>query len=116
MHFKIGKALNRAIVRFASLLSLYPICKQYRLAGARKVKQHKSTLHIMTQLYGIKSDTVETLPIIRLNPTEKNHLPASLEISKSKKALVQLDTNSTEVIKIYIHSSATIVRLKQWQY
>lgn len=54
MHLKIGKVLHRTVVRFASLPDLHPLSRQYRLADTRKVKRHKSALHHMLQLYGIK--------------------------------------------------------------
>ena len=44
MHLKTGKVLHRAAVRLASLPTSHPLCQQYRLAGARKAKRHRSAL------------------------------------------------------------------------
>jgi ribonuclease HI len=106
MHLKIGKVLFRAAVRLAALPDSHPLRKQYRLAGARKTKRHKSALHHMTQLYGIRANSVETIPVVRQNPAERNLLPANIEISMDKAASVQLDANSTETIKVYSDGSA----------
>lgn len=106
MHLKIGKVLYRAAVRLASLPDSHPLHKAYRLAGARKVKRHKSALHHMTQLYGIKATDVETLPVIRQNPVLRHYLPMTIEIPKSKEASVRLDNASRETIKIYTDGSA----------
>jgi len=106
MHHKIGKILFRSAVKFASLPDSHPLQKQYRLVGARKVKRHKSALHHMTQIYGIRSNTVETLPVVRQNPAESNRLPMKLVISEDKEASVQLDASSREEIKVYTDGSA----------
>jgi Reverse transcriptase (RNA-dependent DNA polymerase) len=106
MHLKVGKALFRAAVRFASLPDSHPLCRQYRLAGARKTKRHRSALHHMTQFYSVKAKTVETLPVVRQNPVERNRLPATLEITGDKEASVLLDRNARETIKVYTDGSA----------
>ena len=106
MHLKVGKILFRTAVRFASLPDSHPLRKQYRLAGARKVKRHKSALHHMTQLYGISSKEVETVPVVRQNPAKRSQLPWSVEISESKEASAQLDNTSREIIKVYSDGSA----------
>jgi ribonuclease HI len=106
MHLKIGKTLFRAAVRIAALPDTHPLRRQYKLAGARKAKRHKSALHHMTQLYGIKVEEVETLPAVRQNPAKVNRLPARLEIPEDKEASVQLDSSAKEVIKVYSDGSA----------
>ena len=106
MHLKIGKALFRAAVRFAALPDSHPLRRQYRNAGTRKIKRHKSALHHMTQLYGIQANEVETIPAVRQNPATRNLLPAILEIPGDKAASKQLDATSTEVIRVYSDGSA----------
>ena len=106
MHLKIGKVLYRSVVRHASLPETHPLRKQYRLAGARKVKRHKTALHHMTQLYGIKTNMVETLPVVRLNPAEMSRLPMKVEIPAGKEASAQLNAASRETIRVYSDGSA----------
>jgi len=106
MNLRTGKVLHRATVRLVSLPTSHPLRQQYRLAGARKVKRHRSALYYMTQLYGIKTGEVENIPVVRTNPAKKNQLPAELEIPDDKEALVQLDRSSHEVIKVYTDGSA----------
>ena len=96
----------RAAVRFASLSDSHPLRKQYRLAGARKVKRHKSVLHHMTQLYGIDSKKVETILVVRQNPVKRSQQPWNIEIPENKEASAQLDNTSREVIKVYSDGSA----------
>jgi hypothetical protein len=59
----------------------------------------------MMQIHGIKSTSVETIPVVRQNPVERNILPAQLEISKDKEASIQLENRSTETIKVYTDGS-----------
>jgi ribonuclease HI len=106
MHLKIEKIMFRAAVRLASLPDSHPLCRQYKLAGARKAKRYKLALYHMIQLYGIKVNEIETLPVVRQNPAERCRLPFKVEIPESKEASAQLDTDSTEVIKIYIDGLA----------
>ena len=101
MHLKVGKAFYRAAVRFASLPESHPLHRQYRLAGSRKVKRHWFALRHMAQLFGIKTNLVEMLPAVRQNPAERSRMPASISIPADKEALVQLNNNSHEVIKVY---------------
>lgn len=106
IHLKVDKILHRAAVRFASLHDTHPLCKQYRLAGARKVKRHRSALHQMAQLYDIKSSEVETLLVVRRNPAKISHLPLTVKIPEDKAASVLTDRNATETIKVYTDGSA----------
>ena len=106
MHLRIGKALYRAAVRLAALPNSHPLRKQYRLAGSRKWKRHRSSLHYMTQLYGIRTDEVETLPAVRRNPAERHHIPTRIEIPVDKTALKHADRIATDVIKVYTDGSA----------
>jgi hypothetical protein len=88
MHLEVGKALFRAAVCFTSLPDSHPLHRQYKLVGARKTKRHRLALHYMMQLYGIKKKAVETLPVVRQNPAERNLLPATLEIAGDKECYI----------------------------
>lgn len=79
---------------------------QYRLAGSRKVKCHRSALHHMAQIYCIKTTKVETLLVVRQNPAKISHLPLTIEIPEDKATSVLLDRNATETIKEYTDESA----------
>jgi hypothetical protein len=105
MHLKIGKIFFRSAVRLASLSNSHPLHRQYWLA-VRKVRRHQSALHYMTQIYGIKSDEVEMLPVVRQNPAEQHRLPMNVEIPKDKETSIQLERHSTEVIKVFTDGSA----------
>jgi formate dehydrogenase maturation protein FdhE len=87
MHLKIRKIFFRSVMRLASLSNSHPLHRQYWLA-ARKVRRHQSALHYMTQIYGIKSDEVETLPVVRQNPAKRHRLPMNVEIPKDKETSV----------------------------
>jgi hypothetical protein len=65
MNLTVRTILFRTVVRFASLPDSHPLHRQYRLVGARKVKRHK--LHHMMQLYGIKTNDIKTVPVVRQN-------------------------------------------------
>ena len=106
LHLKVERIFHRAAVRIASLPDSHPLRRQYRLAGARKVKRHKSALHYMTQLYNIKADAVEMIPAVRQNPAEISSLPVTIEIAGDKEASALLDSNSREEIKVYSDGSA----------
>ena len=113
MHLKIDKALFRTAVRFAALPDSHPMHKQYRSASARKIKHHKSALHHMSQLYGIRTDTVETIPVVRQNPATRNSLPVILEILGDKEASKQLDGTLTEVIQLLKKLSQCLAALQR---
>jgi hypothetical protein len=102
---KVGKALYRAAVHFTSLPDSHPLYRQYRLAGARRTKKHRSAMHHMTQFYGIKATATETLPVVRQNPAERSRRPATLEIAVDKEASVESDRNVRETIKVYMDRS-----------
>jgi len=106
MHLRIGKMLYRAAVRTAALPNSHPLRKQYRMAGARKAKRHKSALHHMANLYDIRTEAVETIPAIRQNPADAQHLPARIEIPGDKEASKQADRSARETIKVYSDGSA----------
>jgi hypothetical protein len=72
IRLKVGKALYRAAVHFASLPDSHPLYRQYRLAGTRRTKKHRSAMHHMIQFYRIKATATETLPVVRQNPAERS--------------------------------------------
>jgi hypothetical protein len=106
IRLKLGRNLYRAAVRISSLPNSHPLRRQYSQAGARKPKRHRSALHYMTQLYGIKVGDVETLPVVRQNPAKANQMPVTLEISGNKEESKRQDANAKETIKVYSDSSA----------
>ncbi len=106
IHLEIDKHCHRAATRIATLPPAHPLYKPARRCANRKVKRHKSPLHLLMQTYGIRPNDIENIRATPRNPALSHKRPFSTTIAKSKDESKKEDAQATEKVKVYSDGSA----------
>jgi ribonuclease HI len=103
---ELDKACHRAAARMATLPHSHPITKLYRRSSKRKVKRHKSLLHLLSLTFEAAHDEFETIAVAGHNPALMGKLPYRTDIPGSKDDSKEAEAQVPEQIKIYSDGSA----------
>jgi hypothetical protein len=71
MHLKVRRVRPKTAIRLATLPPQHPLHKPIRNAKRRMVRRHKSLLHHLPCCMNVDPDKVETVPVVRTYPAEK---------------------------------------------
>ena len=103
---KIEKACHDAITRIATLPKEHPLHKQIRKSAKSQAKRHRSPLHTLTSIFGLKPENMEQIPPVRIHPKKRGLQSVRIDIPTSKEESKRADTNGPEQIKVYTDGSA----------
>ena len=106
IHLEIDKICHRAATRIATLPPDHPLHKPARKCSTRKVKRHKSPLHLLMQAYNVRPQEVESIRPAMRNPALTHKRPFTVSIANSKDNSITEDTQAKEKVKIYTDGSA----------
>jgi len=106
IHLEIDRQCHRAATRIATLPPAHPLYKPARNCANRKVKRHKSPLHMLIQTYEIRPNDTENIRATPRNPALSHKRLFSVNIAASKDASMKEDAQATEKIKVYSDGSA----------
>ena len=105
MKLRLEKVRFTKAIRLASLPKAHPLHKPTKTAYRRRVKRHKSSIHILASTLRIDPEAIETIPVVRTNPALRRENPVAVSIPSDKEASKREDTQSKEVIKVYSDGS-----------
>ena len=106
MNLEVEKQCGRAALRMATLPGQHPLTKIARKCARRKVKKHKSPLHLLENTYEMDPGKYESIPIATRNPARIGKEPFKLHILSSKEESKKEVAQAPEHIKIYTDGSA----------
>ena len=102
----VEKWCHRAAVRLSSLPPEHPLYKPVKSIKSRKVRRHKSPLHLIFRSTTFDPKRIEKIPAKPRNPAHIGKLPFKVSIASSKEASILEDRNAQDQIRIYSDGSA----------
>jgi ribonuclease HI len=105
MEYRVESACHKAITRLATLPLEHPLHTPVKKSAKGRVKRHRSSLHILTSIFGIDPKVIEKIPLVCTHPKERGSIPVRIDIPPNKEASKRADANATETIKVYSDGS-----------
>ena len=99
------KAQFRAASRICSLPPHHPLYPIARKAASRFVKKHRSPLHLLFFLTGLKPDNVETIDPVRRHPAYKPTMETVISANKEDALQLANTTHAATQYKVYCDGS-----------
>ena len=106
IHLEIDKICHRAASRIATLPPTHPLHKPAKKCAGRRVKRHRSPLHLLMLAYNAHPQDVENIKPAARNPAITHKRPFTVSFASNKEDSVTEDTRATEVVKVYSDGSA----------
>jgi len=105
-HIEIDRLCTRVAVRTVTLPVKHPITKFVEKCANKKVRKHKSPLHLLVAAYNTDPRNFKTIPTAARDPAKISIVPFKIEIAKSKEeAKIKVKENKVE-LTIYTDGSA----------
>lgn len=105
MNHRLDKVRRIKALRMASLSEAHPLRKQIKTAYRRQVKRHRSSIHELAKTLKYDPDTIESIPVVRINPANRRLNPIRVSIPGDKEASKREDSYAREEVKVYSDGS-----------
>src|SRR5579863_6174974 len=102
----VDKICHRALTRLSMLPKDHPLHPIIKRNANRRVKRHRTPIHVLLSLYHLDPNKIEKIPSFARNPQQTGKLPFAISIAEDRQSSIAEVTNAAEEIQVFADGSA----------